>query len=250
MKNFEFQKRKRIFVAILVIGILFISLYFLILSPATRPQEFHTANYFTVGIRLNGQTSNATFILPLPVYNGTPQIGCNIVTDDILRYEDYSISIIEEGEGVYVKIFIPSLTATNNDAYLVDMSCIDFPDSDSAFIPINTRQPIGNEPVFLPKNNLTSQKPGSEYSLTWYGADYHPVITRYQIPVYAEYSATPDTIVKIFARVSGMNQWAELGTYFTNSYEDTYQHVLQGSSEGWYMADGTMETGEGKYLDT
>jgi hypothetical protein len=171
------------------------------------------------------------------------------LTDEIFRREAYTISLVEEEGGSYVKIFIPSLATTSKDVYVVDDTHFEVPASDSEFRPTNTRDPVGHEPVFLPKNNVTYQKPGSEYSLAWYGLRYNPVITRYQIPVYAEYSATNDTSIQIYAMVWGMNQWAELATYFTNSYRDSYNLILNGSADGWYLADGRMESGEGKYLD-
>lgn len=248
----DISKRKKILIILLLIGVVFILLYLLIIQPAIRPQTFRTGNQFLIGIRINGQirnTGNATFLLPLPVHNGTPHLGTKSLTEEIFRRKGYTVSLVEQEGGAYVKIFIPSLAPTGKDVYLVEDSHFEFPPSDSEFRPINTRNPVGNEPVFLPKINSTLQKPGSESSSTWYGANYNPVITRYQIPVYAEYSASNDTSIEIFGWVKGTNRWAELGTYLDNSYQDSYRLFLNGSSDGLYLADGRMESGEGKYLD-
>lgn len=246
-------RNKKTLIILLLIGVVFILLYFSILYPAIRPQSFHNANHFLIGIRVDGHiwdTSNATFLLPLPVYNGTPHLGTKPLTGEIFLKEGYSISLVEEQEGAYVKVFIPSQIQNSKDIYVVYDDYFEVPASDSGFHPTNTRDPIGHEPVFLPKNNLTLQKPATDSSLAWYGFRYNPLITRYQIPVYAEYAATNDTTVEIYGWVKGVNQWSELGTYLSNSYQDNYRLFLNGSSDGWYLADGEMESGEGKYLDT
>jgi len=243
------RKRKKLLILLLIVGIVVIAFIF---HPSNRPSSFHSYNQFSIGIRLEGgirNGSNATFLLPLPMHDGSPRIGTRVLTDEYFAREGMTTSLIGENGGVYLKVVIPPLAATAPDIYHAGEINISFPDTDSEFKPMDTRHPVGNEPVFLPKNNLTSQKPGSEFSLAWYGFHYNPVTSRYQIPVYAEYMAAEGSTIKIYGSIHGFNQWAELATYFTNSYRDRYRLTLNESAGGWYLAEGEMESGEGKYLE-
>ncbi|KUL00688.1 MAG: Uncharacterized protein XE11_2377 [Methanomicrobiales archaeon 53_19] len=75
-----------------------------------------------------------------------------------------------------------------------------------------------------------------------------PIEVSQQIPIYAEYSASPTTRVTISSTISGANVWKEgYDAWISNSYADYYSWYHYGDSHGWQTARGTYEAAEGVY---
>jgi hypothetical protein len=115
---------------------------------------------------------------------------------------------------------------------------------------INTRQPVGNETVFLPKDNVTIQKPAVPTYTIGSGIRFNPVLEQYQMDIYADYNTSTGTTIHIFADIDGLNNWREeFDAWRGNSYSDYFQISFSGPVHGWDLARGELKSGEGKYLD-
>ncbi len=97
---------------------------------------------------------------------------------------------------------------------------------------IDTRNPLGREPVLLPKYDMNSSQN----------------IHNYESRIYAQYEASPDAKAEISVSMTGYNEWWILGWQW-NSYSEWMNVVLSGSKHGWVTANGTLVTGDGVYKE-
>lgn len=97
---------------------------------------------------------------------------------------------------------------------------------------IDTRNPLGREPVLLPKYDMNSSQN----------------IHNYESRIYAQYEASPDAKAEISVSMTGYNEWWILGWQW-NSYSEWMNVVLSGPKHGWVTANGTLVTGDGVYKE-
>ena len=107
---------------------------------------------------------------------------------------------------------------------------------------IDTRDPLGNEPVFTPMYNVTrvDNKNWSRAEKTY----------QYDSRVYARYDTSENTTVDISLVNGGSNSWWEGGPWGAgqgNFYTDSVSVRLSGPQDGWVVVNGELATGEGKY---
>jgi hypothetical protein len=251
------KKVDRFLWVILFLGILLILLSYFIVYPlfqlSMRPDFFDGMYKYDLKIAVHDATiSNVTLLIPLPVRNGTPQIGSLVLTPAMFEKGGIHASFIRNNGDWYVKIttdsIIPSL-----DEFEYRMDQYDSQDYPGLPYLVNTRYPVGNESVFLPKSNMTSRHPVPEISTRWGAEDYNPIVSEYQIPVFSEYTVmnrTPAMWVEVTASVEGLNSWAEqVDSWRQNLYRDEISLTLYDGAQGWYLAEGKLNSGEGIYLD-
>jgi hypothetical protein len=211
-----------------------------------QPKLFSTDYTYHLLIEPSATLSNVSIIVPLPLLKDRPTLGTKMLTEDLFKSEGYKVSFIKNNELYFLKITTDKMALERRDKYRINIfdNRPVFDVKDFA----NTRYPLGNESVFQPKYDLTSKQPSSPTYSTWYGDFHNPVISLYRTTISADYSAENDSTVLIIADIDVLNQWVESGTHISNSFHDSYSITLYGESHGWYFANGTLETGKGKYL--
>jgi len=122
---------------------------------------------------------------------------------------------------------------------------IDFGTSIKADHLINTRFPVGNESVLLPKNSLRESEEGSVISPP---ENINPKYFDYESLAYAHYDSPSDADVQIFVQMDGLNEWWIYG-WQHNEYSDRISIRLSGPQEGWVKAEGKLITGDGIYRE-
>jgi hypothetical protein len=243
-------------IIILIMGVLLVLTGYFILYPAFKqamsPDLFSGDYHYNLKISVDTTISNVTLLIPLPVRNGTPQIGSLSLTPLMFDKEGIHSSFIRTDGDWYVKIMADSITPSREEfEYVIDQ----YKSQKYTGLPylVNTRYPQGNESVFLPKSNITTKRPVPEISTRWGAEDYNPIISEYQIPAYAEYTVNNRTQalrVEVITSIEGSNNWVEqFDSWRRNQYRDETTLSLYDEANGWYLAEGKLDSGEGIYLD-
>lgn len=111
---------------------------------------------------------------------------------------------------------------------------------------IDTRMPIGKEPLFMPyriPDNFSGAEGGAyEGSRLGYGAS----VSFIEVPFILSYSTADDNILTISTEFQGRNEWW-VGGWRSNSYHERITHEFPGECPGTYWVKGVLETGEGVY---
>lgn len=266
MKAVESFKRfnKSIWIILFLIIILVVVGYFVFYPNFVKemqPASFGSSNTYHLSIGTDGQLFNVTFLIPLPVRNGIPAVGFLNLTESMFEKGGYRASFIQLGGDQFLRLTADAvLSTTEYEVSYGDNNLrteysrlgykVGYENAKDYPYWINTRQPVENETVFLPKNNITIQKPAEPTYSTGSGIRFSPVLLRYQTNIYAEFDTASETLVHIFASTEGQNSWVEESDAWRgNSYSDYYQGSFNGPARGWYLANGELKSGEGKYLD-
>jgi hypothetical protein len=103
---------------------------------------------------------------------------------------------------------------------------------------IDTRSPVGHEPVFFPGDVFT---PASGVPPVCNCPTYdHPV------PVYIRYTSGRPAAISLRISVQGSNSiWR--GGWLSNTYSDSVVLEVANGSQGWIEAGGRLFTAEGVY---
>lgn len=105
---------------------------------------------------------------------------------------------------------------------------------------INTKKPVDNAEVLMPRYNSTNLGAITSYRNT--------ISYRYDSLIYAHYETFPDTRVSIAVRLDAQNEWW-IGGWQSNSYRELIITELSGPQNGWIIVNGELVTGEGTYLE-
>ncbi|MCK9276517.1 MAG: hypothetical protein M0P22_00320 [Methanoculleus sp.] len=110
---------------------------------------------------------------------------------------------------------------------------------------IDTRMPIGTEPLFAPYRiigNLSSSGgPIDDYYVSPRSSGY--VV---EVPFILSFDAVDENVLTISSNFQGVNQWWVLG-WQSNSYHERVRHEFKGACNGTYPVKGILVTGEGVY---
>jgi hypothetical protein len=103
---------------------------------------------------------------------------------------------------------------------------------------IDTRQPVGHEPVFFPGGVFTT------------GTEVPPVSKSHSIdhkvPVYISYTSEQPVVISLRVSVQGSNAiWR--GGWESNTYSDTVVLEIADGEQGWIEREGKLVTAEGVY---
>ncbi|MDD1712474.1 MAG: hypothetical protein LUQ69_04815, partial [Methanoregulaceae archaeon] len=97
---------------------------------------------------------------------------------------------------------------------------------------IETRYPVGHEPLFFPGKMFASSSNFPTYD--------HPV------PVYIRYTSEQPVAVSLRVSVYGSNRiWR--GGWVSNTYSDTVTLEIADGAQGWIEGKGKLITAEGVY---
>jgi hypothetical protein len=211
--------------------------------------------------------------LPVPVFENESRVGLEIVNGDNDKPSDWNLSLENTEYGLMLKIetaeiqpdYYPlpqpvseSEEPTNetlqekpivvSHKYSEEtpiLMPIDFGTSVKVENLINTRSPIGSEPVFLPKHNLRESE---KVPIVPNTKNINPKYFDYESLIYARYETSPEAEVQISVRLRGSNEWWIYGWEF-NEYRDEISSQLIGSQVDWIRVKGEIVTGDGIYKE-
>jgi len=228
-------------------------------DQASRLSERHTY-FYTIDLSYTTTIENVTLILPVPEVNATPYFvpsllnrtaygvssdwNLSVVSENgtamlviraarmVPEYHGYPIAI-EPGTSVLPTTRVPSHEYSADTPVLMPVTVAVMETSETV---IDTRTPLGNEPLFFPDGPFT---PGSCDAPPCDGTVYdHPV------PVYIRYTAERPVVINLHVSVEGSNAiWR--GGWQSNTYSDTVALEIAESTQGWILGEGTLVTEKG-----
>ncbi len=237
------------------------------------------SNYeYDIIIESNRTLQNVTLYLPVPVFENESEIGLEIVNGDYynkpsnwnLSLEDTEHGLMFKMETIEIKPVYHSLPVAvpepepgseniedevEEEEQIVEsneyseetpvLTPFDFGTNVKADHMINTRFPVGNEPVLLPKHNLRESE---EEPIVPRSEHLNPEHFDYESLVYAHYDTSHDADVQIFVELNSRNEWWIYGWQY-NDYVDRISIRFSGPQEGWVKAEGKLTTGDGIYRE-
>ena len=230
-------------------------------DQVSRQSERH--NYFyTIDLSHNTTLGNVTLILPVPELNTTPFFittmlngtaygvspdwNLSVIWENgtpmlairaarmVPEYHGYPVAI-EPGATVLPTTLVPGHEYSPDTPVLMPVTVAVMETSGSE---IDTRTPVGHEPLFFPRGNFT---PGSCATPGCDGPVYdHPV------PVYIEYTSERPVAISLSVSVEGSNSvWR--GGWQSNSYADSLYLEISNGTQGWIIGEGKLITAKGVY---
>jgi hypothetical protein len=222
-------------------------------DQSSRQSERHTY-YYTIDLSYNTTIENVTLVLPVPELNTTPFFVTSLLNGTAYgvspnwnlaivsengtpmlairaermapEYHGYPIAI-EPGTRVLPTTLVPGHEYSPDTPVLMPVTVAVMETRASE---INTRHPVGHEPVFLPNGVFTA---GSNFPTY-----HHPV------PVYIRYTSEKPVALSIRVSIYGSNGiWR--GGWVSNTYSDSVTLEIADGEQGWLEGEGKLMTAEG-----
>ncbi len=260
-----------IFVVLIVFSIVVTLIY---LESTDQKEETYMSNYhYEVTIKADKPLNNATLYLPLPVFENRSIVGEEMVSkasnDIYSNSPGWNFSLVHTEYGTMLEItnkkIVPTYHSlpepisedeevpmkkniTESNEYSEEtpvLRPIRFTAGLTVNQSLNTKYPLGNESVLVPKNNLSTTEPANMVSPPEH---IDPEYYEYESRLFAQYNTSELTGVDISVEVTGTNEWWAGGWRF-NSFQDTVTARMNGTQNGWITAKGNMVTGDGIYDD-
>lgn len=256
------KKRRIIFViTIILVSFAFLSWISWQWEQGTRQSERHDYTH-SIEISCDMAIEDMTLLLPVPEPNGTPVIAEYLVNRTGYGVPaDWDLSIREEN-GTPMLAIRAARMVPDDHAYPVPIEPgvspipttlqpgTEYSSETPVLVPvylavmvsgnktIDTRDPLGKEPVFDPDNRFT---PGTATPPAYRGSIYI-----HTVPVYVQYTSARSVTLSLRTSIQGVNSiWR--GGWVFNSYSDTVSLEVQNGTQGWVEGEGTLLTGEGVY---
>jgi len=244
-------------------------------------ESYDSAYHYELTMSTTGSLENAIFLIPLPSYynasTGRNEAVIDLSTVSFTNVDPESVSVrLEEVGGVqmlnisseritplyknYIEPIgimpgqneseLPKPTHFYSDRYseetpvLLPMEMHMY--RSGVDHEINTRSPIGNEPLFMPYTIVQALDNDAGIIVD---DNYVPGgATGYiiEVPVILSFDADEGNVLSITAEFQGMNEWWVLG-WRSNSYRERITMKCTGPCSGTYAARGVLITGEGVY---
>lgn len=230
-------------------------------DQSTKRSERHDYTY-EIDLSWDKTIENVTLLLPVPVVNSTPVLVGSLVNGTGYGVPaDWDLAIVDENGTPMLSIRAnrmvpeyhgfpipiepgktpdqtPPPSATEYSRETPVLMPVHIVATDSVPFTIDTRDPLGHEPVFAPEGRFTAMK---DLPFGYRGTGYV-----HMVPVFIRY--TSDTPATLTFRVStgGENSiWK--GGWIYNRYSDTVVLELTNDTQGWVEGEGTLLTGDGVY---
>jgi hypothetical protein len=233
------------------------------------------SNYeYDISITSDTNLQNVTMYLPVPVFENESKVGLEMVNGDYSdKPSDWNLSLEDTEYGLMFKIETakiqpsyyplpqpvsesegltnetlqekPIVVSHNYSEETPVLMPIDFGTSVKTEKLIDTRSPIGSEPVLLPKYNLRESE---KVPIVPNTKNINPKHSDYESLIYAQYETSPEAEVRISVRLKGSNEWWIYGWEF-NEYHDEISSQLKGSQADWIRVKGEIVTGDGIYKE-
>jgi hypothetical protein len=264
---------RKVLIAAAVLLLVFVTLIVGLLSLSAS-ESFESSYFYELRVSTSGPLDDAVLLIPIPSCydpdsgNVTP---INISRASFRNFDRENVSVrIEDVNGVPMlnisadridpiyenriepigirpgenESNLPEPTHTYSNRYseetpvLVEMELSMFDTSPGH--EINTRMPIGNEPLFAPYRIVGNLSSSEDYVSP--GASGYIV----EVPYILSFDADDDNVLTISSDFQGVNQWWVLG-WQSNSYHERVRYEFRGPCNGTYPVRGVLVTGEGVY---
>jgi hypothetical protein len=255
------RRRTLVFLAFILLAVIFFAWVSWQFDQSSRQSERH--NYFyTIELTYNTTISNVTLFLPVPELNNTPFFtesllngtaygvspdwNLTIVQENetpmlairaarmVPEYHGYPVAI-EPGASVLPTTLVPGHEYSGDTPVLMPVTVAVI---ETSVPEIDTRHPVGHEPLFFPDGNFT---PGSCVTPACNGPVYD-----HTVPVYVRYTSDRPVSLSFHVSVQGSNSiWR--GGWLTNTYSDTVVLEIANGTQGWVEGEGKLITAEGVY---
>jgi len=198
---------------------------------------------YTLSLTTDSGLSNVTLFVPVPEdSSGNSPIVSKISARDISGLPaDWKTTLFDTGKETIVKITTEAITpppgTTPQNPYIVTLRI-----NASSDKVIDTLTPVENGVIFRPVQDLRPMACAPIFS----GLKGTPVCAEYVTPLYADYTAAPNTTVAVSSTLDGVNRWKVFEPQ-SNEYHSRIELTLSGESHGWTTAKGTLSTGIGSY---
>ena len=221
------------------------------------PRMFTSLYEYHVQLLSDSPIYNATFIIPLPVKNGTPVAGIETLTADDFQQPGTSVSLTQSPPGLNLSTAV-SLPAGYQPWFAVITADMLAPVNDTdvvftvnkynnskytrltnyRFVP----NPIGYEALIVPKLNFTWKDPRV--------AEIRPDVIRYKtynVPqntlIFAGYHSTPSAHITVAFSYSVLNGWFQgFGDdSYENYYQESFSEQFNGEQQGWHLVSGSIQ---------
>lgn len=241
-------------------------------------ESFRSTYHYELKVSTSGPIEDAVLLIPLPS-RYDPATGTNVTPINLsqasLRNVESDVSVkIENVDGVPMlnisadridpiyksritpipivpgqsESELPTPTHVYSDRYseetplLVEM---ELRASGTSSTEIDTRTPVGTEPLFAPYRivgNLTgSSGPVDDYYVSPGSSGYFV-----EVPFILSFEAADENVLTFSADLQGRNEWWVMGWQF-NSYHEQVRREFTGPCNGTYPVRGILVTGEGVY---
>ena len=234
------------------------------------PASLSERTHYTLDIKTDKPLYNVTFYLPLPVRYGKPMVGSLPLAPEAFEKAGYSVSFTRfPPDRNQTRAFPGEYPVPGNEPWYVRISSDYWPNGSYRIEIVNrsalstpalfldTRYPIGNHSVFLPKLNFSAPQVTRKSQIVRLSSliEYDSQTVPQTIPLYVDYITDPVAVVDIYSSIEGENQWLDgPDAWHINNYWDSFGILQTGQRHGWYPAsektiDGKFSVGNGKYPD-
>ncbi|MDW7732121.1 MAG: hypothetical protein SCH66_06795 [Methanolobus sp.] len=257
------------FVLLLVIGAGLLAVWWDNKTDEMYQDSFQSSYNYDISIRTNQTLNNVTLYIPLPVLGNSSSVGEKMLTKEFYeRAPGWNFSIVDTMYGPMLSIKTESIipkyrsapapisdeeestesVISESNRYSEETPIpvpVDFSIMEKSNRTINTKEPVGNEPVLQPKINLTESEEGDRVPTP---ENINPQYYAYEGRIYAYYETSPDSDVEIYVNLYGINEGWSLG-WTSNEYRDRTDTAITGPQDGWIPTSGELVTGDGVYKD-
>jgi hypothetical protein len=230
--------------ALIITGLVFSSVvvYQAGVEKAYRTSLSSTYSY-TFTITTGSPLSNVTLFIPVPAdMLGNSPVVERFSTRDITGIPgDWSVSLYDTGKATMVRISTPSIPPGGNASEKYPLTFVLSSEMKSDQV-IDSRNPEQNSALFRPIREVrqVSCLPDSS-DINGTPRCYH-----YLTSLYADYQASPGTMVEISSSISGNNTW-KIFEPRSNEYISTISLKMSGENRGWQKVDGFLQNNTGSY---
>jgi hypothetical protein len=249
-------RRRTLFIlAVILLAVILVAGVTWQFDQASRQSERHTY-FYSIELSYNTTIENVTLFLPVPELNTTPLFMTSLldktaygVSPDwnlsvvwengtpmlairaarmVPEYQGYPIAI-EPGVSVLPTTRVPGHEYSGDTPVLMPVTVAVMETSMSK---IDTRHPIGHEPLFFPVGVFA---PGSNF----------PTYD-HSVPVYIRYTSEHPVVISLRVSLYGSNGiWR--GGWVSNTYSDTFFLEIADGEQGWIEGEGKLITAEGLF---
>jgi hypothetical protein len=228
---------------------------------APNPDSYTSTYDYSVGVDATGTLSDVTIRVPLPQADGEVTYDASTVepngafdatvvetqygpmleltADEFVVETRYFRFVEEDGMGRREEINESQYDPSNPDHHKQERRTVSVSVTREATYPVDTRTPVGESPTLygerVTRELAACRMPGNGAACFAYDA-----------PVYLSYDASEDAHVSGGVAFTGSNEWFA-GGWTGNSYADRVAFAATGPQDGWLIANGTTEVGQGTY---
>ncbi|MDD4748787.1 MAG: hypothetical protein PHD26_02390 [Methanosarcinaceae archaeon] len=245
-------------------------------SEKSYKESLRSDYKYEVSFRSSSKLQNASFYLPIPVFENESKKLLLSAEDFYGQPPDWNFSFEETKHGPMLKLeakniqsvfhSLPKPLSENEELEKKEVSkpdsetfkeAYEYSEETPVSLPfnfgarlkveplLNTQNPKGKEALLSPKYGL---KLSDNDQIVSHSKEINPQFYYYESRIYAKYETSAETLVEIDVSFRGSNSWWTFG-WAGNEYKDRVFVKLRGAQEGWIPVEGSLITADGNYRD-